>query len=115
MPILKKCLFYRDLKSLSWGKGLGDCDLGGLAICEGDIQLCDRSDDLKKQLSEKKKKEDDIRAREPKERQPCYRVLVVDDQKSIRELVMALLSREGHQCITAGNGVEALNEVAITT
>jgi CheY-like chemotaxis protein len=111
MLILKKCPFYRDFKNLSWGKGLGDCDLGGLAICEGDIQLCDKSADLNKQMSEEKKKEDDIRAGEPKEKQLCYRVLVVDDQKSIRELVMALLSREGHQCINAGNGVEALNEV----
>ena len=115
MLIFQKCPYYRDSENLSMGKGLGHCDLGGEAICEGDTQFCDRSDDLNKQLSDKKKKEDDIRAREPKERQPCYRVLVVDDQKSITELVMALLSRKGHQCITAGNGVEALNEVAITT
>ena len=93
MPIFQKCPYYRDSENLGMGKGLGYCDLGAEAICEGDIQFCDRPDDLKKQLSEKKKKKDDIRATEPKEKEPCYRVLVVDDQKSIRELVMAILAR----------------------
>jgi CheY-like chemotaxis protein len=110
MLIFQKCPYYRDSENLGMGKGLGHCDLGGETICEGDIQFCDRIDDLKKQLSQKKEKEDLISG-EPKEKQPCYRVLVVDDQESMRTLVTALLSREGHQCITARNGVEALNEI----
>ncbi len=110
MLIFEKCPYYRDSENLGMGKGIGHCDLGGDAICEGDVQFCDRLDDLKKQLSGKKKRED-LQAGEPKEKQPCYRVLVVDDQESIRTLLTALLSREGHQCITAGNGVQALNEI----
>jgi hypothetical protein len=51
----RKCPFYRDSESLSRGKGLGNCDLGGEAICEGDTQFCERSDDLRKQLTEKEK------------------------------------------------------------
>ncbi len=40
-----------------------------------------------------------------------YRVLVVDDQEQTRNLVVALLSEQGHQCITADNGSEALNKI----
>jgi len=111
MLIFKKCPFYRDSESLSRGRCLGNCDLGGEAICDGDIQFCDRSDDLKKQLSEEKKKEDNRREGKQKEKPFNYKVLVVDDQEPMRELIVALLSQQGHQCITAGNGVEALNKM----
>ena len=111
MLIFNKCPFYRDSESLSRGRGLGNCDLGGEAICEGDIQFCDRSDDLRKQLSEKKKKEDNKREGNRKEKPLNYKVLVVDDQEPMRKLIVTLLSQQGHQCITAGNGVEALNKM----
>jgi len=35
MLIFQKCPYYRDSENLSMGKGLGHCDLGGEAICEG--------------------------------------------------------------------------------
>jgi len=111
MLIFKKCPFYRDSESLGRGRGLGYCDLGGEAICEGDIQFCDRSDDLRKQLSEKEKKEDNKREGNQKEKPFNYKVLVVDDQEPMRTLIVTLLSQQGHQCITAGNGVEALNKM----
>jgi CheY-like chemotaxis protein len=40
-----------------------------------------------------------------------YRVLVVDDQEQIRNLIVTLLSEHGHQCVTAGNGSEALDKI----
>jgi CheY-like chemotaxis protein len=40
-----------------------------------------------------------------------YRVLVVDDEESIRDLISHLLSKKGHQCTTAMDGVEALDKV----
>jgi CheY-like chemotaxis protein len=42
---------------------------------------------------------------------PRCSVLVVDDHISIRELIGLFLSRQGHQCITAKNGIEALNKI----
>ncbi len=38
-------------------------------------------------------------------------VLVADDEEPTRKLIVALLSRQGHQCITACNGLETLEEV----
>lgn len=40
------------------------------------------------------------------------RVLVVDDEKDVVELVKFLLERDGHQVIEAFNGREALEKVA---
>ena len=111
MLIFKECPYYRDFRNLAMGRGLGHCDLGGEAICERDINFCDRPDDLKKGLSEKKKRENENKARDPKKEHLHCRVLVVDDQEEVRRLVVALLSREGHQCITAVNGVDALNKM----
>lgn len=39
-----------------------------------------------------------------------YKVLVVDDEAQMRELIVKLLSLLGHQCITAGSGLEALEK-----
>ena len=36
------------------------------------------------------------------------RVLIVDDEFDIREAVEEVLSEEGHQCLSAGDGAEAL-------
>jgi DNA-binding NtrC family response regulator len=42
-------------------------------------------------------------------------VLVVEDEKGIREGLRRLLSREGYQVLTAENGLEALNIVGSNT
>jgi len=39
-------------------------------------------------------------------------VLIVDDCESIREILGTLLSRKGHRCESAANGVEAMVKVA---
>ncbi len=41
----------------------------------------------------------------------CYKILVVDDEEQMRKLIMSLLSTKGHQCVTAGNGLEALEKI----
>lgn len=40
-----------------------------------------------------------------------YKILIVDDERPIRELLVSFLSSSGHQCVTAGNGKEALNRL----
>jgi len=112
MSILKKCPFYRDSKNLAIGRGLGHCDLFGLGICEGDIRFCEKPDLLRKRLSEQQRNEVCKNEREQRQKNPSkYKILVVDDQESVRTLIAILLSQQGHQCITANNGVEALNKM----
>ena len=40
-----------------------------------------------------------------------YKILVVDDKESIRKLIATMLSQKGHQCVTANNGLEALDKI----
>src|SRR4030042_1531221 len=40
-----------------------------------------------------------------------YKVLIVDDEEPMRKLIASLLSTKGHQCITARNGLEALDKI----
>ncbi len=40
-----------------------------------------------------------------------YTILIVDDEELIRNLVVTFLSKLGHWCITANNGVDALNKM----
>jgi two-component system cell cycle response regulator len=40
-----------------------------------------------------------------------YKILVVDDDEPVRDLVVSLLSPKGHQCVTANNGREALDKI----
>ncbi len=40
-----------------------------------------------------------------------YVILVVDDEESIRSLVAKLLSKLGHSCVTAMDGVDALDRM----
>jgi diguanylate cyclase (GGDEF)-like protein len=40
-----------------------------------------------------------------------YKILVVDDEEQMRKLIVSLLSTKGHQCITARNGLEALDKI----
>jgi len=113
MSIFKKCTFYRDSESLTVGIGLGHCDLFGQAICEGDIQFCQNPEELRKELLEQKQKELEKNREEgsQKEKLSNYKVLVVEDEEALRKVVVAFLSRQGHQCVTASNGVEALSKI----
>jgi diguanylate cyclase (GGDEF)-like protein len=40
-----------------------------------------------------------------------YKILVVDDEEPMRKLIVSLLSTKGHQCVTASNGLEALDKI----
>jgi two-component system response regulator AtoC len=40
-----------------------------------------------------------------------YTILVVDDEESIRKLIATLLSKLGHSCLTAIDGVDALHKM----
>jgi len=40
-----------------------------------------------------------------------YRVLIVDDRETVRNLVSSLLSKYGHSCETAKDGIEALEKL----
>src|SRR5687768_7497438 len=39
------------------------------------------------------------------------KILIVDDESEIRELVTGVLEMEGHQVVTAGNGMEAMERL----
>jgi CheY-like chemotaxis protein len=110
-----KCPYYRESENASMGKGLGYCDLGGgQAICEGDVQFCEKAEELRKQLLEEEKKKvckDDNGKGKENEKSSNYRVLVVDDQESMLELLATLFSKLGHPCVTAKSGTEALNKM----
>ncbi len=43
-----------------------------------------------------------------------YKVLVVDDDESIRNLMVTLLAQKGYHCETATDGVEALDKISKT-
>jgi diguanylate cyclase (GGDEF)-like protein len=43
-----------------------------------------------------------------------YKILVVDDEESMRKLIVDFLSRKGHQCFAATNGREALDKLMET-
>ena len=111
--MLNKCLFYRDSENIGAGKGLGFCDLDGCqTICDGDIQFCEKPDQLRSQLSKQKEKE----VKNNKEKEVFnIQILVVDDEEPIRKLISTLLSTQGYQCITASNGSEALNKILQNT
>jgi CheY-like chemotaxis protein len=112
--MLKKCSFYRDSQNISSGVGLGYWDIdGSQAICEGDIQFCEKPDRLRNQLS--KQKEEEVANNKGKEDQKKelskYQVLVVDDEEPIRKLILNLLSDQGYRCITTNNAIDALNKI----
>jgi CheY-like chemotaxis protein len=116
MSTLKKCPFYRDSKNLAIGRGLGHCDLLGQGICEGDIKFCEKPKLLRKRLSEREGNEFCENEREQGQKSPSkYKVLVVDDEEPLRNLIVAILSGESHQCFTAGNGVDGLNKASQIT
>jgi two-component system response regulator AtoC len=49
---------------------------------------------------------------EKKLKLPTYRILVVDDEEPIRNLISLLFSRKGHTCITAYDGLDAIHQYA---
>ena len=50
----------------------------------------------------------------PEVKSSPYKVLVVDDEESIRNLMVTLLSQKGYHCETATDGVEALDKIGKT-
>jgi CheY-like chemotaxis protein len=42
---------------------------------------------------------------------PSYKVLVVDDEEEVRKLLVTFLSQQGHQCLQAMDGADALDKV----
>ena len=113
MPFVGKCSFFRSPQNLAMGRGLGYCDLDGdQAICDGDVQFCKDRETLRKHLLEQKSKEGSNNKREEEQKKkPSYKVLVVDDEEAMRKMMFTLLSKLGYQCITASNGIEALNQI----
>jgi len=83
------------------------------ATWAGHIQFCENPYTLRKTLLKQKRNEglNNNGEEGQKNSHPHYKVLVVDDEELMRELIVTLLSEQGHQCITAGNGVEALNKM----
>jgi DNA-binding response OmpR family regulator len=110
MPFVGKCSFFRSPQNLAMGRGLGYCDLDGdQAICDGDVQFCKNREVLRKHLLEQKSNGGSNSKEESQSKKPYnYKVLVVDDEEAMRKMMITLLSRLGHQCITASNGIEAL-------
>jgi two-component system, cell cycle response regulator len=114
MSNLEGYLFHRDSACFPTGRGLGRSNLeGGQGICKGDIQSCDKPDVLMEQVLEQRNKEvSNSEKPVDQEREPLnYKVLVVDDQERMRKTIAAILSKQEHQCVTATNGIEALNKV----
>ena len=57
MSISRPCSFYRDSKTLNMGRDIGYCDLDyDRTTCDGNVQLCEKPDILRKYLSEQKKR-----------------------------------------------------------
>lgn len=119
--MIKNCLLYREAKRESMGTGLGFCDLDGInTICGGDVQFCEKPEELKRYLSRRKiedKIEEDalslhkIRLEISKQKRPSYKVLVVDDDTNIEEMVVRLLASEGHNVEGVRSGEEALKRL----
>ena len=119
----RRCIFYRDSKGIGMGMGLGYCDFDGhQSICDGDVQFCEKPDAMRKYLLDRKGKEEGSGIKEEllnlnkletlNIKSSNYKVLVADDEASMRKLIVTLLSQKGHQCITASNGIEALNKIS---
>ncbi len=112
MLTLGKCSFYRDSENLGIGRGLGLCDLRGQALCEGDVKFCECPEDLKRQLSEQRKQGlADAEAENRKKGLCRFRVLIVDDDESVRKVVATYLATQGHQVAAASDGMKALNGI----
>lgn len=107
------CPLYRGSGTLTMEKELRYCNLdGNQTLCDGEIQFCEKPDALKKRLEQKRNEILENRGEEAqKKKSSRYKILVVDDEESIRNLIVAFLSRDGHQCVTAKNGIDALAKI----
>jgi CheY-like chemotaxis protein len=115
-------IVYRDSKAIDIGKGLGYCDFnGGQSVCDGDAQFYEKPGAMRKYLLDQEGKEegggikDELlnlnRLESLNIKSSNYKVLIVDDEAPIKKLIVTLLSQKGHQCITASNGIEALDKI----
>jgi CheY-like chemotaxis protein len=114
MSITRKYSFFMDSQTLATDRSPRHCNLNvDQTICAGHIQFCENFDALRKKILDQKSKEGLNNKKEEghKNNSSHYRALVVDDEESMRKFILASLSKEGHQCITAGNGIEALHEI----
>jgi CheY-like chemotaxis protein len=111
MSTERKCPFHQDSQDLILGRKY--CGLNGKqTICAGDIQFCENPNALRKRLLEQSSKDGSNEKEEgQKETLYYYKVLVVDDEEPMRKLIVTLLAKQGHQCLTASNGIEALNRI----
>jgi len=50
-------------------------------------------------------------AKDLQKESPQYTILVVDDEELIRKMVVTILSKLGHSCLTAVDGVDALEKM----
>lgn len=118
--MIEICSFYREVKKESIGVGIGFCDLDGLStICGGDIQFCEKPEELKNYLSNEKKREiqEDYFSlykrwlEFSKQKAFTYKVLIVDDNKDVVEMVERVLSSKGHKVEGVQSGREALKKM----
>jgi CheY-like chemotaxis protein len=113
MSILKNCSFYLDAEDLTAGKNLEDCEYcNRQIICDSGNQFSDRQDGSGKQPLEQRKDGGwENKEKQDVQRKPFrYRILVVEDEEPMRRVIADLLSEHGHQCMTANNGIDALNQ-----
>ncbi len=112
MSVQRKGLFCPASDGLTTGRSFGDLG-GGSMTCGGRTESCKKDSDLEKRCPEQGSREDSDRQEDDgQEIKPShYKVLIVDDEEPMRKFIVALLSKQGHQCITAGNGVEALKKM----
>jgi CheY-like chemotaxis protein len=117
-----RCIFYRPSEGIGIGKGLGYCDFDGCqSVCDGDIQFCEKPDAMRKYSLDQKGKEERGGIKEEllnlnkleslNIKSSNYKVLVVEDEEPVRKFIVTLLSKKGHKCVTASNGIEALDKI----
>ncbi len=113
MSIFKRCPFYRDSETFAMGRSPGHCDVCGQAICNGDPQFCENPEKLMKELLKQGENEawKDKGVQNRSKNPSHYKVLVVDDEEPVAKIVVAFLSMQGHECVTASSGVDALRKV----
>ncbi len=107
------CPLYRESGTLTMEKRLPYCNLDGRqTVCDGDIQFCEKPDALRKRLEQKRNEILENRGEEGQKKKAYkYKVLVVDDEEALRNMIVAFLARDGHQCATASNGIDALAKI----
>lgn len=122
----EKCPLYRISEGFAIGNGRSFCNIdGGPSVCGGNTQFCEKPEALSKYFLDRKweEKKSSVKEELPKVngskaldmKSSHYKVLIVDDEEPIKKLIVTLLSRKGHQCATASNGLEALDKIRKTS